>query len=409
MGLFFYTLFLKLYQTGISIASIWNIKARYWRNGRKQQQIPIITGPCVWIHCSSLGEFEQGRPLIEAVKHQYPGHKMVVTFFSPSGFEIRKNYPVADYVLYLPMDGKKAAADFIARINPTLVLWVKYEYWFYYLTELKERNIPVLLVSGIFRENQPFFKFYGKIWRQMLGSFDHLFVQNENSLELVKSLQQNNVSIAGDTRFDRVNKIAFESHCLPIIEKFCAGSTVIVCGSTWDEDEELLMHYAKVHRSIKLIIAPHEIDKENLQDVHKEFPDAVFYSELEHQFREAQVMIIDNIGMLSKLYKYANITYVGGGFRKPGIHNILEAAVYGKPVIFGPVYEKFDEANNLVSAGGAFSVETALELEALLDEFLSDPEKLMAAGKIAGNFVAEQCGATQKIMDYIYAKRLLTN
>ncbi len=409
LGLFFYTLFLKLYQAGITVASIWNIKARLWRNGRQEQQIPVITGPCVWIHCSSLGEFEQGRPLIEAVKHQYPGYQIVLTFFSPSGYEIRKNYSVADHVLYLPMDGRKASKEFITRINPALVLWVKYEYWYYYLTELKQKNIPVLLVSGIFREEQPFFKSYGGIWKQMLASFEHLFVQNDHSLQLLKSLAQVNVTKTGDTRFDRVTKIAHELHALPVIEKFCKGHPVIVCGSTWDEDEEVLMHYAKVHRNIKFIIAPHEIDNENLQDVHKEFPDSVFYSDLEKEFRDAQVLIIDNIGMLSRLYKYATITYVGGGFRNPGIHNILEAAVYAKPVIFGPVYEKFDEAKNLVMAGGAFSIETALELESLLDQLLNNETRLKAAGNIAGAYVTDQCGATQKIMEYIYAKRLLTS
>ncbi len=409
LGLFFYTLFLKLYEQGIALASIWNKKAVLWRNGRKNQQIPFIIQPCIWIHCSSLGEFEQGRPLIETVQQQYPGYKIVLTFFSPSGFEIRKNYPFADHVLYLPMDGKLQAKQFISNINPSLVLWVKYEYWYYYLTELKKRSIPVLLISGIFRKQQPFFRAYGNLWRKMLDSFEHLFVQNETSSRLLQSVQKQNVTVAGDTRFDRVLKIAQETHSLSLIENFCDGHSVIVCGSTWDEDEEVLIHYAKVHSHIKFIIAPHEIDTTNLQDVKKEFPGAVFYSELCDQNKQAQVLIIDNIGMLSKLYKYATISYVGGGFRKPGIHNILEAAVFGKPVVFGPVYQKFDEAENLVSLGGAFSIETALELESLLDTLFNDSQKIISSGKIGADYVAQHCGATKKIMGHIYANRLLTN
>ena len=426
MSLFLYNLFLILYATGIQIASLFNPKAKLWINGREnifdeikskiKNQNPIAIGSkIIWMHCASLGEFEQGRPVIENIRKIFPDYKIVLTFFSPSGYEIRKNYTGADMVLYLPMDGRRNAKKFIDSINPCLVIWVKYEYWYYYLTELKNRNIPVLLVSGIFREGQPFFKWYGAIWKKMLGSFSHLFVQTKAAADLLQQAGiHENVSISGDTRFDRVTDIAaaFEPLSQQLIN-FCAGSKVLVAGSTWEEDEAELIHYVKAHPEIKFIIAPHEVDKENLQNVKKEFHGSMLYSQIMSGQLQmdytAHILIIDNIGMLARLYYYADVTYVGGGFGESGIHNVLEAAVYGKPVIFGPEYEKAAEAEGLIETGGAFSINNALELEAILNKLFENDNHLQESGIAAKNYVYANRGATKKIIKYIQEKRLLIN
>ncbi len=401
------------------ILAPFNKKAAQWLNGRKQINVPaqISKHPhqTVWMHCASLGEFEQGRPVLEATRQKYPQCKIVVSFFSPSGYEIRKNYPGADWVTYLPMDSAKNARKFIAEINPALVLWVKYEYWYYFLNELRNRNIPVLLVSGIFRNTQPFFKWYGAFWQKILNSFQHLFLQNEESRLL---LQQINCKVActvsGDTRFDRVATIAENWEPLSAqVKQFCEGHQVIVAGSTWEDDEEELVHYSKAFPHVRFIFAPHEISEPRINDLLSEFKNAVLFSSLANRQAgtviHSNVMIIDNIGMLSRLYCYADIAYVGGGFNQSGIHNILEAAVYGKPVVFGPVYEKFAEARDLVAAGGAFSFENAVELENLLTSLLTNEQKLKAAGEICKAYVEANRGATNSIMDYIYKNRLLTN
>jgi 3-deoxy-D-manno-octulosonic-acid transferase len=363
------------------------------------------------MHCASLGEFEQGRPIIEQIKKDYPSYKMLLTFFSPSGYEVRKNYSGADGIFYLPLDGKKNANKFIEIVNPSLVIWVKYEYWYYYLTALQQKNIPTVLVSAIFRESQPFFKWYGGLWKKILQSFDKIFVQNEYSISLLKSIEMHeNAVLAGDTRFDRVIAIAENKCPLPYeLIQFCKNKKVIVAGSTWEEDEEELVHYARTHEHIKFIIAPHEIDEERLSDIKIMFKNAIYFSEFVKENANAQVIIIDNIGMLSSLYDLADVAYIGGGFNDAGIHNILEAAVYGKPIVFGPVYEKFSEANDLVDRGGAFSIENALELETLLDKLLSGNELLKNTSEISKKYVYEKQGATNIIVNYLYKKRLLTN
>ena len=365
------------------------------------------------MHCASLGEFEQGRPLLEAIKTQYPSYKIVLSFFSPSGYEVMKNYPGAELVFYLPADNVVNAKKLVDKLNPSLVLWVKYEYWYYYLTELKKRSIPLLLVSGIFREKQPFFKWYGAIWKKMLSCFHRLFVQDERSLKLMGSIGfKDKTEIAGDTRFDRVIAIAEKNEPVPHIKEFIAGHHVLVAGSTWDEDEIELLHFINANPDLKFIIAPHEIDKENLMDVKKEFKDSIFYSDLSpvNNFSaDIHVLIIDNIGMLSKLYQYADITFVGGGFGSDGIHNVLEAAVYGKPVVFGPVYEKFAEAKGLVECGGAISANGPLQLEKILKKLFADKDALIKAGNASKDFVYNHQGATKKILDHIQRNRLLTN
>lgn len=366
------------------------------------------------MHCASLGEFEQGRPLLEELRARNEKIRIVLSFFSPSGYEVMKDYKGADHIFYLPMDSPSNARKFIDAIDPSLVLWVKYEYWFYYLDELKRRNIPVILVSGIFRKGQPFFSWYGGVWRKMLNCFTLFFVQNELSKELLESIHVNKpIMINGDTRFDRVIEIADKHEPVPFIDSFCSAGKVIVAGSTWDEDEVELLHYIKMHPEIKFIIAPHETDAENLADVKKIFPDSIFYSELEqttkHKPQTSYVLIIDNVGMLSRLYRYADIAYVGGGFGGDGVHNVLEAAVYGKPVLFGPVYEKYDEALGLVESGGGIPVGGPLKLEAELNSLMTNEAECKRRGAAARDFVYSRAGATKKIMDLIYENRLLTN
>ncbi len=436
LGKFLYKLFLLLYSTGIRAVSLWNPKAKKWLIGRRNifatlnAQLSTLNAQPIWMHCASLGEFEQGRPLLEQLKsHTSTGSaskvKIVLTFFSPSGYEVMKDYKGADFIFYLPMDSPMNAKKFLDAVNPSLVLWVKYEYWFYYLTEIKRRNIPTVLVSGIFRKNQPFFKWYGTIWKKMLESFIHFFVQNEESKQLLATLGfAKNVTNNGDTRFDRVLEIA--EHFKPVagIDAFCGDSPVIVAGSTWEEDEIELLHFVNVHQHIKFIIAPHEIDKTNLKDVKDEFPNSVFYSQLENEQRTTNnpqgfaieqhstpnVLIIDNIGMLSRLYKYATVAYVGGGYGADGVHNVLEAAVYGKPVVFGPVYEKFYEAIGLVEADGAISIDGGpVKLETILNGLLNDEVERKRRGEAAKQFVYDNAGASKKIMQFIQENRLLTS
>ena len=400
---------------GSRIASLWNNKALLWIKGRKNIfetiRMNFSHNPqTIWMHCASLGEFEQGRPVIEKIKEDYPDYSIVITFFSPSGYEIEKKFKGADNIFYLPMDSASNAKKFIALIKPKLVLWVKYEYWHYYLLELKKKNIPTLLISGSFREDQPFFKWYGNFWKQMLNCFTYYFIQNENSKFLLEKINIKNVTVSGDTRFDRVITIAENFDDVPLIKEFCGNSKVIVAGSTWEDDEVELTHHTKTNTNIKFIIAPHEIDKENLTYVKKEFKGSIFYSDLnETNMQNANTIIIDNIGMLSRLYKYADITYVGGGFGDDGLHNILEAAVYGKPVIFGPEFEKNFEAQELIECGGGITIRNALELEKVLNDLLNNSEELKRRSEAAKNYVYDNAGATKKIMEYIQENRLLTN
>lgn len=419
MKLLLYNIFLKLYPLGIRLASIWNEKASLWIKGRKK--FPVIENTdtkkeTIWMHCASLGEFEQGRPLIEKVRKEYPLYKIVITFFSPSGYEIEKNFKGADHIFYLPSDSASNAKKFIALINPKLVLWIKYEYWHYYLHELKKRNIPTLLISGYFRRDQPFFKWYGNFWREMLQCFSHYFLQNEDSKILLETLDIKNISVSGDTRFDRVMAIVENFEEVPLIKEFCGNNKVVVAGSTWEDDEAELIHYVRANTDVKFIIAPHEVDKENIRDVKKHFANSVLYSEWitnKGQYAngntQSNCLIIDSIGILSRLYSYADVTYVGGGFGYTGLHNILEAAVYGKPVIFGPEIDKNVEAQELMDCDAGIIIENALELEKVLNELLRNEEELKRRSEAAKNYVYSNVGATKKVMDFIQEKRLLTN
>ena len=401
------------------MAALWNPKARLWLEGRKT--FPVIdhtdASKIVWMHCASLGEFEQGRPVLEQLKTQHADIKIVLTFFSPSGFEACKNYKGADYIFYLPMENILSAKKFIAVVNPSLVLWVKYEYWFYYLEELKRRNIPVLLVSGIFRKDQPFFKRYGGIWKKMLENFDHFFVQNEASKKMLESIGiTQNVSISGDTRFDRVIEIANQKPDSEIITLFCKDEKVIVAGSTWEDDEIILAAYGdETHHQQKIILVPHELDKAHIELIKKMFKKSICYTEIEktpsliNAIHEYNTLIVDTIGMLSRLYSYGYINYVGGGFTNDGIHNILEAAVWGKPVIIGENYEKYFEAVDLVENGAAESITDTNELKEVIGIWLTDNKAYEESAVAAKKYIYENAGATKKVMAYIQVNRLLTN
>ena len=365
----------------------------------------------IWFHCSSLGEFEQGRPVIEKLKSQNPGLKFLLTFFSPSGYEIRKDYKGVDWVFYLPLDSKANAKLFFEIVKPSLVVFVKYDYWYYYLNECKNRKIPLLLVSGIFRKDQPFFKWYGNLHRSMLNCFTHFFIQDKESLQLLQSTNIINATVAGDTRFDRVSEIAENFTPIPEIEKFCSDSPVLVAGSTWPQDENLIKDTTVNFPDFKIIIAPHEIHREHIDQLKLIFPNAMLYSQLKAHNTQpitSNCLIIDNIGMLSKLYHYATIAYVGGGFNK-GIHNILEAAVYGRPVLFGPNYKKFKEAVGLIEKGGGICITSSNEFSAILQKLINNKTELELSSKNSFEFVKQNKGATEKILDYIKANRLLTN
>ncbi|MDB5210339.1 MAG: lipid 3-deoxy-D-manno-octulosonic acid transferase [Sediminibacterium sp.] len=416
-----YRLFTWLYPKLAWLLGFTNQKARLWIQGRRgifkklSAAFHKNTSPVIWMHCASLGEFEQGSPVLENLKKQYPNYCILLTFFSPSGYEVKKNYAGADHVFYLPMDSPAHANRFYNIVQPSLVLFVKYEFWYYYLHEAKHRSIPLVLISGIFRKDQLFFKWYGGVNRKMLSFFSYLFVQNQLSADLLQSLgYKDQVMISGDTRFDRVISIADGFEPIAAIDHFCGTHTTIVAGSTWTEDDEELDHFANSNSAIKFLIAPHDIEKERLQECLSLYKHAMLFSSYEKAWKtgavipaDVNVLIIDNMGMLSRLYHYATICYIGGGFGDDGIHNILEAAVYSKPVIFGPVYDKYFEADGLLDYGGAFTIEDALELENLLKEFLGSPEFYASSAQAAGQYVKDNAGATTKAMKYIQENRLL--
>jgi 3-deoxy-D-manno-octulosonic-acid transferase len=405
---FLYDIAIRLYYLVIFIVSPFNLKARLWLKGRKhlfkQLQVEIKTNdPIIWFHASSLGEFEQGRPVIEAFKKQMPEYKILLTFFSPSGYEIRKKYPGADYIFYLPLDTRKNARKFIDLVNPQWAVFIKYDFWFNFLNQLSKRGIRTILISARFRQNQSFFKSYGFWYRKTLKCFDHLFVQDQQSIKLLSKIHIDNVTISGDTRFDRVSQIAAESHTIHNAEKFTAGKFSIVCGSTWGKDEDLIARYINESSfGPRFIIAPHEIHQRHIKDLQEKInKQTLLYSEFSKDAStNAEALVIDNIGMLSSLFKYGQIAYIGGGFGA-GIHNILEAAVYGIPVIFGPNYQKFLEANELISHGGAFSISSYLELKELFDSFQTDKNKLQIASKAAKQYVINNLGSTEKIIKYL--------
>jgi len=404
--LLLYNFGIILYKLLVFTASAFNKKAKLFINGRKKILNTIAekidsSKKHIWFHFASLGEFEQGRPVLEDIKKKYPGKRIIITFFSPSGYEIRKDYPLAAGVFYLPLDTKQNAKKFIALINPEVAIFTKYEFWYHYFKTLHEQQVPLIIISGIFRPDQVFFKWYGGFYRNLLSYVTHFFVQNTQSLELLKGLNLNNVSLSGDTRFDRVAENVKSPKRLPIIEDFCSGALVFIAGSTWPQDEALLKNLTNqfpLFQNWKLIIAPHEIDLPHIAQLLKLFPGALRYTALTPESIPAdqRVLLIDNIGMLSSIYQYAAIAYIGGGFGS-GIHNTLEAAAFGLPVIFGPKYDKFQEAKDLLALGGAVSISSAEDLSAAFEKLQKDKN----AGIKAKKYVVDKTGSTAQIVKFL--------
>ena len=419
MFVFLYNIFLLLFRIGTHVTSLFNSKAKKWVEGRKDifKKLEAAISPIdkvIWMHCASLGEFEQGRPVLEKLKQQYPSYKILLTFFSPSGYEVQKNYAGADWVFYLPMDSASIARRFLEIIHPSLVIFVKYEFWYYYLKKIKYREIPLILVSAIFRKDMRSFKWMGGLQLKMLSRFEHIFLQNESSKEMLDELKASpNYSVAGDTRFDRVIEIAGKFQPIVAIEKFCNGKKALVAGSTWPEDEAALSKITNTlkEHDLKLIIAPHEINEAHLTDIEKQFPNSVRYSLLATSHSPlATCLIIDNIGMLSKLYHYGYICFIGGGFKPMGVHNVTEAAVYGKPVLMGPHISKYAEAVELVNRGGGFVVNNETECANRINELMDEQTNLYTqSSKAAYDFIRRNAGAADKVLHYIQEKRLLTN
>lgn len=393
----------------IKIIAQFNPKIKLFVNGRKDvftllEQKISPNDKTIWFHVASLGEFEQGLPLMEKIKEIYPNHKIVLSFFSPSGFEVKKNNSIADLTIYLPLDTSNNAKRFVALLHPELAFFIKYEFWINYLGQLKQKNIPTYLVSGIFREKQLFFKWYGGFYRKALQSFTHFFVQNENSQKLISSLGKTNVSISGDTRFDRVLSILEKDNRLDFIADFKDNKTTIVIGSSWPKDEAILAPYINsCQEDVKFVIAPHNIKKEQIEELKNAINQkTVLYSERENKnLSDFKVFIIDTIGILTKIYSYGDIAYVGGGFGNPGVHNILEPATFGVPIVIGPNYTHFEEAIRLVQRGGCISIADFEELQTSLNKLIQEPHLKQKKGEICYNFVQENKGATHRILERI--------
>jgi 3-deoxy-D-manno-octulosonic-acid transferase len=407
---FLYNIAILIYVLTARLLSPVNSKARLWTRGRKRWETLLHEkinpeNINIWIHCASLGEFEQGRPLIEAIKKSRPGYQIVLTFFSPSGYEIRKNYNVADLVCYLPPDTPRNAKKFISIINPYAAIFVKYEFWDNYTSLLNKKGIPLYLISGIFRVNQHFFRWYGGFFRKILLRFTHIFVQDNQSVDLLKKIGIANASMAGDTRFDRVVEIAGSAKSIPQIERFKGEEKLFLAGSSWRHDEEIIARYINLNPGrMKWVFAPHEIDKPNIERLVRLFStEVVRFSEFSEVSSNARILIIDNIGMLSSAYRYASIAEIGGGFGK-GIHNILEAACWGIPVLFGPNHKKFREAVELLNLSGAKSFSGFEEFSDIMETWLSDDNEYLKSSENASRYVKENAGATGKILSKLALK-----
>jgi 3-deoxy-D-manno-octulosonic-acid transferase len=410
--LFIYDFIVQITAFLLKIAAIFSPKIKLFVEGRKpvfeiiESKIKA-TDKNIWFHAASLGEYEQGLPVIEKIKEKFPNHKIVITFFSPSGYEVRKNNTVADVTLYLPLDTKKNAKQFLALVHPEMVFFIKYEYWPNYLAELRKLEIPTYLISGIFRKNQLFFKWYGGFYRTALETFTHFFVQNESSKKLLLELGKTNVAISGDTRFDRVVSILEKDNSLDFIEAFKNDTLTIVVGSSWPKDESLLVEYInQTTEKVKFIIAPHNIKGEQIQELKNSISKkVVLFSEVKTQLiaslQDFDVFIIDTIGILTKIYSYADIAYVGGGFGNPGVHNILEPATYGVPILIGPNFSHFAEATALVNMGGCITFSNKTELVDAFSNLLANKDVRHEKGHICSTFVQMNKGATAIIMKNI--------
>ncbi|MBN1926091.1 MAG: 3-deoxy-D-manno-octulosonic acid transferase [Prolixibacteraceae bacterium] len=403
-----YNLGILLFYAAVKLAAFRNKKARLWINGRKKlfEKIEIEKNPkekTIWFHCASLGEFEQGRPLIEEIRRKFPLKKLLVTFFSPSGYEVRKDYTGADFVFYIPLDTIGNAKKFFRLINPEIAFFIKYEFWFNILSELKKNEIPVYLVSSIFREQQLFFKKRGAFFRRMLNLVTHFFLQNQHSAELLSSINVNHYSVTGDTRFDRVAHIFENARSLDLVEKFLGNENAIIAGSTWKAEEALLLQFLRKHPDNKIIIAPHVVTEENINRLLKQFgTSAVKYSEAgENTLSGKKVLIVDCYGLLTSLYQYGKVAIIGGGFGV-GIHNVLEPAAFGLSVIFGPNFQRFKEAVDLVEINCAYPVQNIEEFNTILNFLLNDEKYLCSLSQKASSYVKNNIGATQKIIDSVF-------
>lgn len=403
-----------LYQLGINLAALllpvsrfFSPKMKLFVDGRKQS-FAVLENQIdknqefIWFHVASLGEYEQGLPVMEEIKTKYPGYKLLLTFFSPSGFEIRKNNKIADITIYLPLDTKQNVKRFLNIVQPKMVFFIKYEFWPNYLYELKNRNIPTYLISGIFRKNQLFFKWYGGFYRKALQSFNHFFIQNDTSAQLLKSINFNNSTVNGDSRFDRVAQIVERAQPLDFIAEFKNNSTTIVIGSSWIDDENVYLPYLNNSKNIKFIIAPHNIKEEEITRlISKIDKKTVRFSNYKNEdLKDANVFIIDTIGILTQIYAYADIAYVGGAF-KTGLHNILEPATYGTPVVIGPKYSKFQEAKDLVALGSCLVVNNIEELSTTFNRLITDSDYRNELGTKNREFILKNKNATKVIIDFI--------
>ncbi|WP_414000140.1 3-deoxy-D-manno-octulosonic acid transferase [Flavobacterium sp. W1B] len=408
--LFLYNAAIQIAQLLLKPIAFFNSKIKLFVDGRKvvfpilEQKIKA-SDKTIWFHAASLGEYEQGLPVIEKIKEKFPNHKIILTFFSPSGYEVRKNNTVADVTVYLPLDTKSNAENFLKLAHPEMVFFIKYEFWLNYLNELKKQNIPTYLISGIFRKNQMFFKWYGGFYRKALEAFTFFFVQNESSKKLLLELGKTNVAISGDTRFDRVATILEKDNSLDFISEFKNNTLTLVVGSSWPKDENLLIDYINsTKHKIKFIIAPHNIKSEQIHQLKSKLTKkTVLYSEkTSKNLADFDVFIIDTIGILTKIYSYADIAYVGGGFGNPGVHNILEPATFGVPIIIGPNYSHFAEATALVNMSGCISVKNKSELNAAFDDLIINEEFRSEKGHICDTFVLMNKGATAIILKNIF-------
>lgn len=409
--MFIYRIFIKAYFLFIALAASFNDRAAKYVRGRKdlfkkiKKELSKNLAPIAWFHCASLGEFEQARPVIEEFRKVFPSHKILLTFFSPSGYEVRKKYNGAEYVFYLPNDSKRNAKKFVRLVRPSIAFFVKYEFWFFYLRELKKRNIPVISFSAIFRENQLFFKPYGRLYLNFLTYFDHIFVQDENSVQLLARHNLTNVSVSGDTRFDRVYDISRKPQSIEIAERFKDGSKICIMGSVWPADLEILIPLINNENlKLKYIIAPHNIRENEIKDMESRIKKPVLrYSKAyDENAGNFEVLIIDNIGLLSSLYQYGEFAYIGGAFGQ-GLHNTLEAAVFGMPVFFGSAEgnRRFQEALQLEHAGAAFPVKTTEEIQKLIGMLLENESERMKIGQISSRYVVSRTGATRKIIGHV--------
>jgi 3-deoxy-D-manno-octulosonic-acid transferase len=407
--LFLYNLFVYFSEFILKIIALFSPKIKLFVNGRKDvfKILASAINPkdkTLWFHAASLGEYEQGLPVMEKIKLQFPNHKIILTFFSPSGYEVRKNNTVADVTVYLPIDTKVNANEFLRLVHPELVFFIKYEFWPNYLNELNNLGIKTYLISGIFRENQAFFRWYGGFYKNALKTFDYFFVQNESSKKLLQSIGYNNVKVSGDTRFDRVVSILERDNSLDFIEQFKDNTTTIVIGSSWPKDESFLVNFInQTNENVKFIIAPHNIRSEQIQELKNSIiKKTVLFSEKENEnLADFEVFIIDTIGILTKIYSYADIAYVGGGFVNKGLHNILEPATFGIPIVIGPYYSHFAEATALINLEGCISISNQNQLNDSFENLISNEDIRHEKGHICETFVQMNIGATEVILRHI--------